>query len=63
MPTDDDITSVTIEELDDMLDESQKDQLQTLLSPLSNSDFPKQGMIGTGQVLFINQFQTLSVQA
>ena len=33
VPTDDDVTSVTIEELDDMLNDSQKDQLQVLLSP------------------------------
>lgn len=45
VPTDD-VTSVTIEELDDMLDDSQKDQLQALLSPLSNCDFSEQGMIG-----------------
>lgn len=45
MPTDD-VTSVIIEELDDMLDDSQKDQLQALLSPLSNSDFSEQAMIG-----------------
>lgn len=41
VPTDDD---VTIEELEYMLDESQKDQLQALLSPLANRDLSKQGI-------------------
>ena len=44
--TDDDITRVTIEELEELLDESQRDELQTVLSPLSGNDFSEQGMIG-----------------
>ena len=46
VPTDDDISRVTIEELEEILDESQRDELQMVLSPLSGSDFSQQGMIG-----------------
>ena len=60
VPTEDDTSSVTIEELDDILDETQKDQLKALLTPISN-DFSKQGMIG--QFALAKSFVHQSVQA
>lgn len=42
---DDDENRVTVEELDDILTELQKDELKALLSPLSASDFSEQGML------------------
>ena len=59
VPTEDDASSVTIEELDDIL-ETQKDQLKALLTPISN-DFSKQGM--TGQFALAKSFVHQSVQA
>ena len=61
VPTEDDASSVTIEELDDILDETQKDQLKAPLTPISNNGFSKQGMIG--QFALANCFVHQSVQA
>ena len=62
VPLDDDVSTVTVEELSDMLTDSQKDQLKVLLAPLSASDFSQQAMLGQFAIAksFVQQSVSIS---
>lgn len=45
MPVDGDENDVTVEDVEDILSHSQKEQLKALLSPVANSDYCQQEIL------------------